>query len=131
MALDGNPIGNHGVAALAAPLRTLPALETLNLIKCEIGDDGVASLFADLGKDDFRALTKPALARNGITNVGMATLEASVGAGRLPALRTDNNGTTWLELFLPHNPASPSAVQAVVDALAKRPRREAPPSWRP
>ena len=44
------------MAALAAPLRDLPALKTLYLTSCDIGDEGVASLVANLGKDDFKAV---------------------------------------------------------------------------
>ena len=51
----GNPIGNQGVAALAPPLRKMPALKELLLGNCEIGDEGVASLVDNLGKDEFKA----------------------------------------------------------------------------
>ena len=114
MALDGNPIGNHGVAALAAPLRTLPALELLGLVGCEVSDAGVASLFANLGKDDFRALARPAIARNRITDGGMVTLLAALEAGGLPKLVNH-----YIDL-LADNPASAAAVTAVHDALVKR-----------
>jgi len=54
--LLANPIGNQGVSALTVPLRKLPALEELCLNGCEIGDEGVASLVDNLGKDDFKKL---------------------------------------------------------------------------
>ena len=113
-----NPIGNQGVAALAAPLRKLPALKELYLPGNEIGDEGVASLFANLGKDDFKALQQFWLAHNHITDAGMATLVAALDAGRLPRLRNDQVGDKMF--FVKHNHTSASAVQAVRDALAKR-----------
>ena len=81
-----NPLGNQGAAALAAPLRKHPALKKLLLTGCEIGDEGVASLFANLGKDDFKALEWLWLKANQITDAGMATLVAALDAGRLPRL---------------------------------------------
>jgi len=113
--LQGNPIGSQGMAVLAAPLRKLPALEQLVLDRCKVGNEGVASLVANLGKDDFKALERLYLGSNNITDAGMTTLAAALDAGGLPKL-------TYHTHFLIANPASTAAVQAVQDALAKRPQ---------
>ena len=44
------------MAALAPALKKLLALGTLDLGLNHIGDEGVASLLHNLGKDDFKAL---------------------------------------------------------------------------
>jgi len=106
-----NPISNQGVAALAAPLRKLPALNQLLLSGCEIGDEGVASLVDNLGKDDFKALEKLWLDHNKITDAGVAKLLAALDAGGLPKLANP---------LLHDSPASAVAVEAVKHALAKR-----------
>jgi len=108
--LNGNPIGNRGAAALAAPLRKLPALRDLGLAKCQVGDEGVASLFANLGKDDFKALHDLDLNDNKITDAGCATLAHVLGALpiALPMLTT---------LALHGNPASAAAQQWPKDVL--------------
>ena len=107
----GNPIGNQGMAALAAPLRKLPALTRLILVMNQTGDEGAASLFANLGKDDFKALQRLWLGANQITDAGMTMLVAAIDTGRLPRLRSDRYGDK--EYFLRQNRASASAVQAV------------------
>ena len=84
--LSCNPIGNQGSAALALALRTMPALECLYLLGCGIGDEGVASLFANLGKDDFKKLEILDLQQNQLTDVGCETLISARRAGRMPAL---------------------------------------------
>jgi len=111
--LGNNPIGNQGVAALCAPLRKLPALKKLSLADCEIGDEGVATLVAGLRKDDFKALERLWLGYNEITDAGAAKLVATIDAGGLPKL-VDN------DYFLEGNAVTAAAVQAVLDALAKR-----------
>ena len=108
LSLDHSPIGDQGLAVLAAPLRKLPALKYLDLDTCEIGDEGVASLFANLGKDDFKALECLWLADNQITDAGMATLVAALDAGRLPRL---HSGQAYdKRYFLQENRTSASAV---------------------
>ena len=106
-----NPIGNQGLAALAATVRKLPALESLHLGYCGIGDKGVASLVANLGKDDFKALAALILIECKVGDVGAAKIVAALDAGGLPMLRT---------CHLMQSPASAAALQAVQDALAKR-----------
>ena len=99
------------MAALAAPLRKLIALGSLYLGNCEIGDEGVASLVNDLGKDDFKALLVLFLPCNKITDVGCATLvrvRDAPNSNALPKLDA---------LYLIQNPASAAARQAAKDAL--------------
>ena len=99
----------HSLTSVA--LRKLPALKELCLTFCEIGDEGLSSLFANLGKDDFKALERLDLGDTDITDAGMTTLVAALDAGGLPKL---------INCDLSDNEASTSAVQAVHDALAKR-----------
>ena len=75
----------------------------------------MASLVANLGKDDFKALERLWLGNNQITDAGMTTLVAALDAGRLPRLNDQADN-----VILKQNRASVSAVQAVEDALAKR-----------
>jgi len=84
--IDLNPIGNQGVAALATLLRKRPAFKALNLGSCGIGDEGVASLVANLGKDDFKKLEMLYLYTNQLTDVGCATLIAALKSGAMPEL---------------------------------------------
>ena len=86
-----NRLGNQGLAALAAPLRRLPALRMLLLWDNQIGDEGVASLFTNLGKDDYKALETLWLGDNMITDAGVTTLVAALDAGRLPRLSIDRD----------------------------------------
>ena len=121
LSLAGNPLGNQGVAALAMPeLRKRPALVGLVLSNCDIDDEGVASLFANLGKDDFKALVTLWISQNKITDAGMSTLATAIDAGGLPKLHSIPTNPHFDMFFLQHNRASASAVQAVKDALAKR-----------
>ena len=110
LALSCNPIGNQGLAALAAPLRRLPALDELQLTGCEIGDKGVASLVADLGKDDFKALKVVDLSNNELTDIGCATLTKAVVAGPLPSIRS-----VWLRDD--DSRGNPEASEAAVHSL--------------
>jgi len=86
LGLINNPIGNQGVAALAAPLRELPALKTLSLSGCKIGDEGVASLVDNLGKDDFKALERLELDETNLTDKTCTTLAAALNEGAMPKL---------------------------------------------
>ena len=77
LTLANNPtLGNQGAAALGAVLRKRSVFERLDLGVCGIGDEGVASLVDNLGKDDFKALRSILLRNNNITDAGMATLAA-------------------------------------------------------
>ena len=92
--LSDNLLGNQGVKALAMPLRQLPALHHLGMYRCNMGDDGLASLLAGLGKDDFKLVTDLYLDGNQLTDAGCATLIASLKAGALPEIGTvDTLGT--------------------------------------
>ena len=113
--LSGNPIGNQGAAALAESLRMLRALLMLDLSFCEIGDEGVASLVANLGKDDFKKLEDLYLTGNQITDTGAATLVAALDLTGIPAL----------DLCWAGNPCSETAYQVVEDALARAQARRA------
>ena len=112
--LSDDPIGNQGAAGLAPPLRTRLLLRELYLVGCEIGDEGVASLVANLGKDDFKALEVLYLYRNDMTNAGCATLIAAVKNGAMPNLKP---GELAVEN---NNNASDEALLAVVEALDAR-----------
>ena len=90
--LSDNLLGNQGVAALAVPLRQLPALDTLFLNRCNMGDDGLASLLAGLGSDGFKLVTELYLDGNQLTDAGCATLIASLKAGALPEVRAIKAG---------------------------------------
>jgi len=81
-----NAIGSQGVAALAAPLRKMPALKRLFLDSCDTGDEGVASLVDNLGKDDFKELEMLGLLEDNITDAGCATLASSLDAGGMPMI---------------------------------------------
>jgi len=117
LSLGRNPIGNQGVASLAAPLRKLPLLETLYVNSCEIGDEGMASLVDNLGKDDFKALNQLWMHSNQITDAGVAKLLAALDAGGMPKLEVND------PCLLVANPASAVAVEAVKAALVKRSNR--------
>ena len=130
--LNGNPIGKQGMAALATPLRKLPALQTLSLANCDIDDEAVATLLANLGKDDFHELYSFSLGRNKITDVGASKLVAALDAGGMPELRTHVCGCVracdcirqWAEFYadvlIKGNPVSASALRAVRASLEKR-----------
>ena len=115
--LARNPIGHHGLTALVAPLRKLPAFKTLHIHTCEIGDEGVASLVADLGKDDFKALETLNLDYNFVTNEICAMLVTAIKAGAFPSLKD-------LDVHpcpLTEGPsASRAARESVLAALAAR-----------
>jgi len=117
LGLNGNSMGSQGLTALAAPLRKLPALMWLSLSLCEIGDEGVASLVGDLGKDDFKELNQLHLFGNKITDTGMAKLAGAIDAGGMPKLVDGEEGSF---MNVGNLLASDPAVQAVRDALAKR-----------
>ena len=86
LVLSLNPIGNQGLTNLARPFRRACALKHLHLIGCEIGDEGMASLLSNLGKDDFKALEKLDLDQNKLTGVGWAAVASALGKGAMPKL---------------------------------------------
>jgi len=111
-----NPISNQGVAALAPVLRKMPALKTLDLVCCEIGDEGVASLVANLGRDDFKALTRLFLDGNEITDAGCARLVSALDAVGMPKLEHISLAGSYGARA---NPASIEACNAVDKAIDK------------
>ena len=117
-----NSIGNQGVAALAASLRKLPGLESLGLGFCEIGDEGMASLLDNLGKDDFKKLERLFLVNNNITDAGCARLVSTLDAVGMPKLEhvalAGSRGARA-------NPASIDACNAVNDAIERAKARRA------
>ena len=109
---NNNPLGSRGVTSLVLALRKLPALKHLTLTDCEIDDEGVSSLFANLGKDDFKKLEDLDLRHNKITQKGWPS--------KLIAALDDTGGMPKLtSCFILHDPAHRSEVQRVHDALAQ------------
>ena len=118
LGLGANAIGDRGVIALAAPLRKLPAIRNLYLYDCKIGDEGVASLTDNLGKDDFKELMHLYLGKGnpGISDAGCAKLVTALDRGAMPAL---------LELpeeALQHLPPGGDELMDRVDAALRRRR---------
>ena len=73
----------------------------------------MASLFDNLGKNDFKNLKILYLESNKITDAGVTKLLAALDAGGLPKLVNQ-------PYLLKGNPASAVAVEAVKAALVKR-----------
>ena len=86
MTLGSNNIDEHGVAALSMPLRKHPKLQDLNFEENAIGDDGLALLVDDLGKDDFKALIALRLHGCDLTDDGCAKLVSALDNDRMPSL---------------------------------------------
>ena len=113
--LDGNPLGDAGLAALLPALRQLPPLKGLDLSNTNIGDEGVASLVAQPTAGKLKSLERLYLNNNQITDAGCATLASALRGGALPALK---------ELSLESNPASEEAQD---EGFATRPGLEEAP----
>jgi hypothetical protein len=117
LALPSAAIGDAGLVALAPALRRQPALETLFLEGNPLGDEGLAALVAPPPPAGAPPPTTGGLAklkwllldRTQITDAGCATLAAALGSGALPALE---------ELYLDKVPASAAAKAAVCAARA-------------
>ena len=116
--LDSAAIGDAGLVALAPALRRRPALEELALDGNPFGDEGLAALVAPPpaagappptttgGLAQLKALW---LGDTQITDAGCATLAAALDSGALPALE---------KLYLYGIPASAVAKAAVYAARA-------------
>jgi len=85
MALSLNAFGSRGASALAIPVRKSLTLKELYLSKCKLGDEGVASLVANLGKDDFKALEIIHLDFNCLTGQSRDMLICAIREGAMPA----------------------------------------------
>ena len=115
--LSSAAIGDAGLVALAPALRQLPALFCLGLEGNPLGEEGLAALVAP--PPPAGALPPPTgglaklevlyLSRTQVTDAGCATLAAALGSGALPALET---------LELDGIPASAAAQAAVYEARA-------------
>jgi len=115
----GNPIGNQGMTALAPALRKRPALAMLSCWEAGIGDEAVASLVDNLGKDEFKKLEELDLDYNDVTDVGCAKLVSAIKAGAMPCLRI-----VYLE---ENDKVSEEAYEALRDALAANEAASASP----
>ena len=110
-------IGDAGLVALAPALRRLPALEDLDLEGNPIGDEGLAALVAPPlpagapppPTGGLKKLERLYLGRTQVTDAGCATLVAALDSGALPALELVSVGGA---------PASAAAKAAVHEALA-------------
>jgi len=86
MLVGQNTIGDQGMAALAPVLQKLTLLTNLVLWGNHVGDDGLASLVDNLGKDDFKKLEELDLDYNDVTDVGCAKLVSAIKARAMPCL---------------------------------------------
>ena len=115
--LNSAAVGDAGLVALAPALRRLPALEFLALDGNPFGDEGLAALVAPPPPAGAPPPTTGGLAklkvlylsRTQITDAGCATLAAALDSGALPALEN---------LYLDGIPASAAAKAAVYAARA-------------
>ena len=114
---DNAKLKDKGVSALVAPLRKHPALKTLSLFNCAVGDEGVASLVDDLGKDDFKALRELYLHSNLLTGATCDRLASVLDSGSFPRLET-------LELHL--NPSMPNGKRLAVNSTLNRAKERRP-----
>ena len=111
--LNGNPLGDAGLAALLPALRQLP-LEGLYLSATGIGDEGVGSLVAQPTANALGSLLELDLGENRITDDGCDTLASALRCGALPALKA----LRLDDVELDGNPASKEAMEAVLAARA-------------
>ena len=88
----------------------MPGLKKLNLVNCDICDEAVALLAANLGKDDFKALKRLDLDGNQLTDMCCATLVSALDEAGLPALK---------DLSLANNPFT-EIPHTLVDAALRR-----------
>ena len=118
--LSDAAIGDAGVVALAPALRRLQALEVLFLQGNPLGDEGLAALVAPLPPAGALSLPTGVLTKlkwlnlnsTQITDAGCAALTSALESGALPALKEAS-----LDVGVP---ASAAAIHAVRVALATR-----------
>ena len=84
------------------------------VVPAGLGDEGVASLVANLGKDDFKMLKKLDLAVNRLTSASCGKLAAALDSGALPRLD---------DLLLHGNNLSLADRVPIVDALVRAMQR--------
>ena len=127
LGLENTAISDAGLVALAPALRRLPALEELFLEGNPLGDEGLAALVAPPPPAGAPPPTTGGLAklkeldlgRTQIADAGCATLVAALDSGALPALTVSEvSGTS----------ASPAAAAALKEALGRTASRAAVPS---
>jgi len=111
-----NAIGSQGLTALAAPLRKMPALKRLLLNSCDTGDEGVASLVDNLGKNDFKKLEMLGLLDDNITDAGCAALASSLDTGGMPMIDKIVLASPYLGLEHLNNNEITDAVDAGANA---------------
>jgi Ran GTPase-activating protein (RanGAP) involved in mRNA processing and transport len=74
LVVDDNPLGNPDASTLFAALKHAPALTTLSVSGCAIGDSGAKSLSAAIRRGAFPCLSDLKVARNGLSDISLATL---------------------------------------------------------
>ena len=109
--IGDNPILDEGMTALAPQLSKLPRLEKLFMWGCVVGDEGVASLCAERGENDFKKLTHLDLDHNDVGDMGCATLASALKAGVMPKL---------IELSCIGNRFVSASFDAVIAAMRQR-----------
>ena len=82
--IDGNAVGDKGMAKLAAHIRQRPDVGSLGLSEVGITDEGVTALVADLGERELKQLFSVNLPR--ITEKGRDVLVAALDGNQLPAI---------------------------------------------
>jgi hypothetical protein len=128
LALVDAAIGDAALAALAPALRRRPALQGLDLDGNPLGDEGLAALVAPPppagtppppAAELMKKLELLDLRNTQVSDAGCATLVAALDSGALPALE---------ELELDRIPAGGAATDAVYAAMARSRARAAAPS---
>ena len=119
--LHTTAIGDAGLVALAPALQRLPTLESLDLQGNPLGDEGIAALVAPPPAGALppptgvlTTLKQLFLEGTQVTDAGCAALAAALDSSALPALKS---------IFMTGIPASAAAKAAVSEALAKSSRR--------
>lgn len=107
--LGSNQLGDEGAGHFAAALAGMPALATLNLSHCHIGDAGLCALAAALGRGACPRLALLTMPENG----GVGDEGASALAGSLGAL------AALVELRLTKARLGDAAAAAIAAAIAR------------
>jgi len=110
LGLGGNKVGDEGIAKLAGPLRQRP-IQMLHFAHTGITDKGVASLFSNLGEEEFQQLKLLEL-----SDAFCAMLVSIIDSGHLPAIT---------RVSFSYSPTSRAAQHAVGLALMRAKQRRA------